>query len=116
MLKGPLAQKGYDWWWHSLTAYNKETGEARPFFIEYFTCNPDLAEEKPVLGQLQKNSKNGKKPSYFMMIVGAWGKEPKQLHNFYSMKQFKCPDDKLDIKVGDKISLSEKHMKVFFVK
>ena len=41
MLKGPLAQKGYDWWWHSLTAYNKETGEARPFFIEYFTCNPD---------------------------------------------------------------------------
>ena len=55
----------------------------------------------------------GKKPLYFMMKVGAWGKEPKQLHNFYSMKQFKCPDDKLDIKVGDKISLSEKHMKVF---
>ena len=22
MLKGPLAKKGYDWWWHSLTAYN----------------------------------------------------------------------------------------------
>ena len=41
MLKGPLAQKGYDWWWYSLTAYNKETSETRPFFIEYFTCNPD---------------------------------------------------------------------------
>ena len=27
MLKGPLAKKGYDWWWHSLTAYDKETGE-----------------------------------------------------------------------------------------
>ena len=36
MLKGPLAKKGYDWWWHSLTAYNKKTGEPRPFFIEYF--------------------------------------------------------------------------------
>ena len=42
MLKGPLAKQGYDWWWHSLTAYNKETGEPRPFFIEYFVCNPDL--------------------------------------------------------------------------
>ena len=20
MLRGPLAKKGYDWWWHSLTA------------------------------------------------------------------------------------------------
>ena len=48
-----------------------------------------------------------------MMKVGAWGKEPKQLHNFYSMKQFKCPDDKLDIKVGDKISFLEKYMKGF---
>ena len=29
MLKGSLAKKGYDWWWHSLTAYDKETGEER---------------------------------------------------------------------------------------
>ena len=21
MLKGPLAKKGYDWWWHSFTGY-----------------------------------------------------------------------------------------------
>lgn len=33
MLKGPLAKKGYDWWWHSLTAYNKKTGEPKPFFF-----------------------------------------------------------------------------------
>lgn len=39
MLKGPIAKQGYDWWWHSLTAYNKETGEPRSFFIEYFVCN-----------------------------------------------------------------------------
>ena len=57
MLKGPLAKKGYDWWWHSLTAYNKETGEAKPFFIEYFVCNPALAEEKPTLGQDPENKK-----------------------------------------------------------
>ena len=28
MLKGPLAKRGYDWWWHSFTGYNKKTGEA----------------------------------------------------------------------------------------
>ena len=113
MLKGPLSKQGYDWWWHSLTAYNKQTGEPRQFFIEYFTCNPDLAEDKPTLGQSIENKNKGKKPSYFMLKVGGWGKEAKQLHNFYSMKEFKCPDDKLDIKVGDEISLSEKHMKGF---
>ena len=44
-----------------------------------------------------------------MLKVGAWGKEPKQIHNFYSMKNFECPDDKLDIKIGE-YSLSETHM------
>ena len=110
MLKGPLAKKGYDWWWHSLTAYNKETGEAKPFFIEYFVCNPALAEDEPTLGQDPENQRLGKRPSYFMMKVGTWGKNPKQIHNFYSMKQFQCPDDKLDIRVGD-CALTETHMK-----
>ena len=27
MLHGPLARHGYDWWWHSLTAQDAETGE-----------------------------------------------------------------------------------------
>ena len=57
MLKGPLAKKGYDWWWHSLTAYNKKTKEPKAFFIEYFVCNPALAEDKPTLGQNPENKK-----------------------------------------------------------
>ena len=113
MLKGSLSKQGYDWWWHSLTAYNKKTGEPRQFFIEYFTCNPELAENKPILGQIPENKNKGKKPSYFMLKVGGWGKDKKQIHNFYSMKDFKCPEDKLDIKVGEEITLSEKHMKGF---
>ena len=113
MLKGSLAKQGYDWWWHSFTGYNKKTGEPRQFFIEYFTCNPELAEEKPVLGQNEENKSKGKKPSYFMMKVGAWGEQRKQIHNFYSMKEFKCPDNKLDVKVGNNISLSENHMTGF---
>ena len=31
MLKGVLSRRGYDWWWHSFTAENQLTGEAKPF-------------------------------------------------------------------------------------
>nr|MCR5320319.1 hypothetical protein [Lachnospiraceae bacterium] len=64
MLRGTLKKKGYDWWWHSFTGRDVETGEEKPFFIEYFLCNPALAEEKPVFGQLPENQKIGKRPSY----------------------------------------------------
>ena len=49
MLRGPLAKRGYDWWWHSMTAENAETGELKPFYVEFFTCNPALAEDDPVI-------------------------------------------------------------------
>ena len=49
MLRGPLAKKGYDWWWHSLTAENAETGEKKPFYIEFFACNPARAKDEPVI-------------------------------------------------------------------
>ena len=109
MLKGPLAKKGYDWWWHSLTAYNKKTKEPKAFFIEYFVCNPALAEDKPTLGQNPENKKLGKRPSYCMIKAGCWGKNAKKIHNFYSMKDFHCPSNKLDIKVGN-CTLTETHM------
>ena len=66
MLRGPLAHQGYDWWWHSFTAQDAVTGEDKPFFIEFFVCNPALAEAEPVLGQLPANQTAGKKPSYLM--------------------------------------------------
>ena len=40
MLKGVLAKRGYDWWWHSLIGVDRKTGERQPFFIEYFIVNP----------------------------------------------------------------------------
>ena len=43
MLRGPLAHQGYDWWWHSFTAQDAVTGEDKPFFIEFFVCDPALA-------------------------------------------------------------------------
>ena len=86
MLNGKFARRGYDWWWHSFTGICEETGEEVPFFIEYFTCNPSLAEDKPVLGQDPENKKAGRKPSYLMVKAGCWGKNKMQLHRFFAWK------------------------------
>lgn len=77
MLNGKFARQGYDWWWHNFTGFNPETGEERTFFIEYFTCNPALADingdTEPILGQLAENKSKGIKPSYLMVKCGWWG-------------------------------------------
>ena len=86
MLHGPLANHGYDWWWHSFTAQDTATGEDKPFFIEFFVCNPALAEEEPVLGQLPANKEMRKKPSYLMVKAGTWGEDACQLHHFFAWK------------------------------
>jgi len=79
MLKGSLAKKGYDWWWHSFTAHHKETGEEQTFFIEYFTCNPALAKEEPtIVWHDEKLREQGIKPSYVMVNAGFWGKNKGQ--------------------------------------
>ncbi len=81
MLKGALKKKGYDWWWHSFTGYHEKTGEAKPFFIEFFTCNPAHGKDVPRFGQL------GDIPSYVMIKCGAWGEDAVQLHRFFGWKQ-----------------------------
>ena len=40
MLKGPLAKKGYDWWWHSFTAEHVQTGQKKPFTSNIFCATP----------------------------------------------------------------------------
>ena len=102
MLHGPLARHGYDWWWHSFTAQDAETGEDKPFFIEYFICNPALAGDEPVLGQLKENKENGKKPSYLMVKAGCWGEDHCQLHRFFSLKNVRIhPSAPYEVEAGD---------------
>lgn len=88
MLHGALRKKGYDWWWHSFTGYNEKTGEAKPFFIEFFTCNPSLGGDAPVFGQTGE----GNKPSYMMVKCGAWGKDKAQLHRFFGWNDVNVTD------------------------
>lgn len=83
MLKGELAECGYDWWWHSFTGHNSITGEEKGFFIEFFTCNPALGGSEPILGQLKENQQQDIKPSYVMVKAGAWGEDAVQLHRFF---------------------------------
>lgn len=88
-LFGRQARQGYDWWWHSLTAHHALTGEEKAFFIEYFVCNPKNGSDKPVLGQLEENQKNGIKPSYLMVKAGTWGADAAQLHRFFGWSEAK---------------------------
>lgn len=87
MLTGGQARCGYDWWWHSLTAHHAETGEEKPFFIEFFLCNPKLGGKEPVFGQSQENQEKGIQPSYLMVKAGAWGKDARQLHRFFGWEE-----------------------------
>ncbi len=82
-LFGRQAKCGYDWWWHSFTAENAKTGEQKPFYIEFFICNPKSGGKVPVFGDIEKHIK----PSYLMVNVGTWGKNKKQLHRFFGWKQ-----------------------------
>lgn len=88
-LYGGQAKKGYDWWWHSFTARDAETGEERPFFIEFFAINPASGKAVPVFGQLKENQEKGIKPSYILVKGGCWGEEKCQLHRFFGWKEGK---------------------------
>lgn len=90
-LKGPLAKKGYDWWWHSFTARNRKTGDEKAFFIEYFFINPKLGKGEVIIGE------NVRKPSYAMIKVGAWGKNAKQIHKFYPIEEVSINSKKLEV-------------------
>ena len=89
MLNGVFADEGYDWWWHSFTGINERSGEEKAFFIEFFTCNPELGGKEPVLGQHPQNKLCGKRPSYLMVKAGCWGEDATQLHRFFGWKKVK---------------------------
>ncbi|MBQ8062941.1 MAG: hypothetical protein IJ230_03285 [Clostridia bacterium] len=112
MLTGEFARQGYDWWWHSLTAIDEETGAEKPFFFEYFTCSPKRGGKEPVFGQLPENKKKGKKPSYLMVKAGMWGAPDKmQLHRFFGWKDVKITKKAPFFVEADDCYCDEHHMK-----
>ncbi len=87
MLKRGLSRCGYDWWWHSFTAHDPQTGEEKAFFLEFFVCNPASGKDHPVFGQLPENKAHGVKPSYLMVKFGTWGEDARQLHRFFGWSE-----------------------------
>lgn len=89
MLVKDFARRGYDWWWHSFTAEDAQTGITKPFFIEFFLCNPDLAKDEPTFGLAEDGTRPADVehcPSYLMVKVGTWGNDKCQLHRFFPWK------------------------------
>ena len=111
MLKGPLARRGYDWWWHSFTAEHVRTGTCKSFYIEYFLCNPALAQPEPVIvWNDPAGRKAGRRPSYCMVNAGFWGREKGQLHRFFPWSQVSIPmDQPLHLQAGD-CTCTENHI------
>jgi len=109
MLTGALARRGYDWWWHSFTGFDAITAEARSFFIEYFSINPELGGSEAVLGQLPANKEGRRRPSYGMLNAGCWGPEPTQIHNYYPADVCAFSTHHLDARIGD-ATLTETHL------
>ena len=68
-----------------------ETGEAKPFFIEFFLCNPALGGDEPVFGQIPGKPQ---RPSYLMVKAGAWGADAAQLHRFWGWNRIKVDWDR----------------------
>ncbi|MCK5233382.1 MAG: hypothetical protein KAJ91_01055 [Candidatus Aenigmarchaeota archaeon] len=100
MLKGNLSKNGYDWWWHSLVGINSKTKKSRPFFIEYYVINPALGAGTPVIPSPSDN-KGMQKPSYAMIKAGSWGRNAKEINNFYSISDFSASTEKMDVKIGE---------------
>ena len=101
MLTGKLARRGYDWWWHSLSATDRQTGQRQPFFIEYFVINPALGGEVPIFGQLPENRARGQRPSYAMLKAGTWQPGSSvQIHNFYGIDDYSARSTPLRVQIG----------------
>lgn len=95
MLKGPLKRKGYDWWRHFFTGVNKQTGEQKAFFIEYFIINPSRSQQKVITG---KNGEN--RPSYVAVKAGTYGRDACQINNFFPVEELHKSKHHLELSVG----------------
>jgi tocopherol cyclase len=50
------------------------------------------------------------KPSYALIKVGCWGKDARQIHNFYGIEDFSCRPNELDLRISECV-LTEKEMR-----
>ncbi|OJF75601.1 MAG: hypothetical protein BKP49_11200 [Treponema sp. CETP13] len=100
MLSGSQKRNGYMTWWHSFTGKNTVTGEIKSFFVEIYIINPMRSPKTVVYGQLYSQKTKEHMPSYIVVKAGAWGKNAKQIHNFYTCSKLEKNNKILDLNIG----------------
>ena len=90
-------RSAYDWWWHSFSAENIESGELESFFIEYYVVNPGLGGDLPLFGQIPGAPR---RPSYAMIKAGKWGDGKSQINNFWGISRFSADSRKMSVDIG----------------
>jgi len=114
ILHGFSARRGYLRWWHSFRGVNRQTGETRTFFVEFFVINPGLGGSRPILGQHPYFKKRGMKPSYVMVKAGVFpdteGRGGRQIHAFYPLSSLQTTGCPLVMRTGGR-PLREEHLR-----
>lgn len=100
-----VKKNGFQVWRHSFIGFNKLTGEALPFFIEFYVLNPSLYPRETVFGQRKEKDRRNKDkcPSYVLVKAGAYGKVCKQIHQFLPAENLIINRKKFSLRIGDNI-------------
>ena len=96
-LKGDLAFKGYDSWFHFFSGASAKTGEIKNFSVEYTIINPQLGREYPEEGDLEE----GIRPSYFKVAVTSFGKNPARAERLIAISDMNISENMLKISAED---------------
>jgi tocopherol cyclase len=99
MLRGALARRGYDWWWHNFTARHAVTGVERAFSITFFVTNPGSGGAEPVFAGAGTANPT-RRPAYGLVKIGIWGEGGRQLHRYSGTRAIKIAPDRLDIEMA----------------
>ena len=104
---GTLHKKhGFMCWRHVFSGLNLKTGDRKSFFIEFFIINPSRSPQEPVFGQLYEQKIKKYYPSYIMIKAGAWGKNAKQIHEFYPASDLQFDRRRLNLRLNS-LTVSE---------
>ena len=109
VLRGRLRQEGFERWRYSFSAFNRENGQEKNFYVELYIVNPGISPKVAVIGQKSRlvhseadlqyalagtaaaktaNEEIAVRPSYVLVKAGVYGGDGIQLNKFIPSSQF----------------------------
>lgn len=98
MLNGNMRKNGFELWRHSFSAYSKNSGDQKTFFIEFYLLNPAVSPKKVSFENFQTIAKKEGKPCFLMVKAGCWGDDAVQLHSFVPVEKMQVNKHRLNIR------------------